>query len=137
LCLAAINGSHNLSLVVAPEGLYVCQVDQKGYLDLYRDLERFYEQQKDNGSSSSLSSTLTAVAQCRQPKPTLILRDGSTPYLLDIFEFSQDIYEHIIRTAVNKTNKENIAQFIENIRERLHIQIEFVPNPPSPPQASS
>jgi hypothetical protein len=125
LCLAALNGSHNLSIVVAPEGLYVCQADQKGYLDLYRDIKRFYEQQKNN-----TSNMLDAITRCRQPKPELILRDGSTPYLVDIFDFSQDIYDHITMSAVMKTNEEKIAQFIENIRERLHIQIDFIPNPP-------
>lgn len=119
LALAAQSGTHNLSIVVAVEGLYVARMRPLAVRDMGRDVEAFYGRYPGEDPAAGRVT-------CRQPVPEAIARDGSTPCLAAVFDASQSAYDDLIASPGMST-KERITAYVAAVDHRLGITVSFHP----------
>lgn len=123
LAVAAGAGVHNLTVILTPEGIYLCSVTATAYVRLRHDLQRFYDYYHYTAHHAA-----RALGACRQPLTEYLPPDGSTPYLADLMTVPADLFDDLIRRADMKP-KQKIARFCRTIQDRLGISIHFEPLP--------
>lgn len=122
LGLAAHDGVHNCSAVVAPEGVYVMDVCQSAARALHRDLQRFY---RWHGEPSGQN-----ISRCREPIAELLPNDGSVPYLSALFTGPTRWFRALSRAASqgNKGIDDHAEHYIRRVKRLLGVHIAFFPH---------
>lgn len=124
LGVAAMSGVHNLSVVVAVEGLYVARVRTSASVRLNDDLVTFYRQNRVDAATATKS-----MRACRQPIVDVIDRNGSTPCLAAFFDATQTVYADLIGAA-DLSTKQRIAAYVRTVERRLGVTVRFVAHAP-------
>ena len=122
LALAAAKGQHNRSYVVAPEGVYWCEM-MPGYAQrLLQDVRGVLRQAR-----MSDRALTAALAVCDEPVPRVVDQNRSGyPHLAEFFRFPEDRFREL--AAKRATPAAALAeQFGQSLRDRLGIRLRFRP----------
>jgi hypothetical protein len=128
LVVAAGQGVHNRTLIVAPEGVYECSAAPRAYVRLRDDLRDFYERHRYAPARMRAS-----LAECRQPLAAYIQRPS---YLARLTDVPARVFNDLIRDA-RMPPKEKPLRFAQEIARRLDIDVEFTPGPHDDPLRGS
>lgn len=123
LALSAGMREHNLSVVIAPEGVYACRIEPRRYEPLMAEIHRFLRE--NNMTHRRIETTLNA---CEQPIFSRV-NAASTPLLHSLLSLPgawfRDLMGPVSPDGKHQSRAERIATFVRCCREHLGIHIQF------------
>ena len=129
LHLAFQSAVHNLSVVIALEGIYLMRALPIQSDHILSDIKTFYRQ---NNKTEAYANE--QIRKCRQPSLSFIKRDGSTPCLAATFDVAQNTYNELIAdlraNTRLKSKEDRIINFASVTKQRLGVAVRFTPHCP-------